>query len=327
MVSFIIPAYNCENYIRKCIESIIHQNEPSFEILIINDGSKDATPAILDEYAKLDTRIRVFHTENGGPSRARNLGLDNAIGDWIIFVDADDWVDKDILTKLDLYRNNVPDIVFWGFKRCYEDNKTEVCMLKGFNVAFDNKSINQQLSYLLNTKEEFFGYSCNKIYKRSIIEKFNIRFQEGLNFREDELFALNYCCHIGSVMTIAYTPYNYRIIASSLSHKTGIVFRNYNLLVQKELTILSRLQDSCFKDALKAKIFRYYIASIIECLFFKREELKRVIKDSCTFYDDNNHCLKLPRWQNIIFNCPIQTLRNSLVYCIFKIRLTFKSSL
>lgn len=327
MVSFIIPAYNCENYIRECIESIIHQNESSFEIIIINDGSKDTTPAILEEYAKLDARIRVFHTENSGPSRARNIGLDNALGDWIIFVDADDWVDKDILTKLDLYSNNVPDIVFWGFKRCYEDNKIEVCMPKEFNVALENNSINQQLSYLLNSKEEFLGYSWNKIYKRNIIQKFNIRFREELNFREDELFALNYCLHINSAMTIAYSPYNYRIISKSLSHNTDIVFRNYNLLAQNENAILSSLQDSSFKDALVAKVFMYYIASIMECLFFKREEIKQVIKDSCSFYDKYNHCLNLPIWQNILFSYPINAIRNSLVYYIFKIRLTFKGLL
>ena len=94
MISVIIPIYNTEKYLCQCIESVLIQSYPKFELLLINDGSKDRSGEICDEYAKKDNRIKVFHKENGGVSSARNLGLDNANGDYICFIDADDYVGK-----------------------------------------------------------------------------------------------------------------------------------------------------------------------------------------------------------------------------------------
>ena len=97
MISIITPVYNAEKYLRCCIDSIIAQTFTDFELLLIDDGSKDKSGAICDEYAAKDARIRVFHKENGGVSSARNLGLDNAKGEWITFIDSDDWVKQDYL--------------------------------------------------------------------------------------------------------------------------------------------------------------------------------------------------------------------------------------
>lgn len=325
MISFIIPAYNCDAYIRQCIESILFQGDPDFEVIIIDDGSNDGTSAIIEEYVKKDSRVRFFHVENGGPARARNIGLDNAIGDWVIFVDADDWVDLDFLAKLDLRnKNNIPDIIFWGFKRCYENSHVEVCAPKDYHVATDKMFISAQLVYLLESDDEFFGYSVNKIYKRSIIEEANIRFCKGLSFREDELFALQYCSHITSSMILSQVPYNYRIIDSSLSHDVAIKFRNHFLLASKECAILSLFEHTTFHEALARRIFKYYLAAITECLYLKRCELMTVIRESLSFYDKYNSCLILPLWQKIIMTFPIKTLRDKLIVLLFKIRLKLK---
>lgn len=327
MVSFIIPAYNCENYIRECIESILYQDDPSFEILIINDGSTDETHSILKEYSELDTRIRVFNVNNGGPSKARNIGLDNARGEWIIFVDSDDWVDKDILTRLELFNSDNPDIVFWGFRRCFDNNTSEICVPQQYPTARDDINIYNQLLYLIVSKEEYFGYSWNKIYKQSIIQKYHIRFNEDLSVREDELFALTYCCHIQSIKIINYTPYNYRFIQNSLSHNANLKYRNYYLLAQNEAMILSSLQESNFKDALAVKIFKYYLTSIEECLLLKSYQIDKALNAACSFYDNYNRCFDIPKWQTAIFHFPIKSFRKKLVLNVFKFRLKIKKKL
>ena len=99
-ISVIVPVYNAEKYLHRCIDSILSQTFTDFELLLINDGSKDSSGAICDEYAAKDNRVRVFHKENGGASSARNLGLDNAKGEWIAFVDSDDLLEVNMLNHL-----------------------------------------------------------------------------------------------------------------------------------------------------------------------------------------------------------------------------------
>ena len=95
----IVPVYNVEHYLQRCIESVLSQSYQNFELLLVDDGSKDKSGAICDEYAKKDNRVRIFHKENGGVSSARNVGLDNACGDWICFVDSDDEMENRYLSK------------------------------------------------------------------------------------------------------------------------------------------------------------------------------------------------------------------------------------
>lgn len=102
-ISVIVPVYNTEKYLHRCIDSILAQTFTDFELLLIDDGSKDNSGTICDEYAAKDSRVRVFHKENGGVSSARNLGLDNAKGEWISFVDSDDYTDSYFLENFELY--------------------------------------------------------------------------------------------------------------------------------------------------------------------------------------------------------------------------------
>ena len=100
-ISVIIPVYNTEKFLHRCIDSILTQTYTDFELLLIDDGSKDSSGSICDEYAEKDSRVRVFHKENGGVSSARNLGLDNAWGEWITFVDSDDYIEENFLKSFD----------------------------------------------------------------------------------------------------------------------------------------------------------------------------------------------------------------------------------
>ncbi|MGN0202626.1 MAG: glycosyltransferase family 2 protein, partial [Candidatus Cryptobacteroides sp.] len=101
-ISVIVPVYNAESTIRRCVDSILAQTFTDFECLLIDDGSKDRSGEICDEYAAKDSRVRVFHKENGGVSSARNVGLDNAKGEWVTFVDSDDWIDSYYLSSFEI---------------------------------------------------------------------------------------------------------------------------------------------------------------------------------------------------------------------------------
>lgn len=108
LITVIVPVYNTERYLRRCIESILSQTYDKFELLLVDDGSKDASGRICDEYAGKDLRVRVFHKSNGGVSSARRLGLDNARGEWIAFVDSDDCIDEHFLSVMT--ENMSPDV-------------------------------------------------------------------------------------------------------------------------------------------------------------------------------------------------------------------------
>lgn len=320
MVSIIVPAYNCESYITECISSLQNQNIQAVEILVIDDGSKDRTPEILDQLAKQDNRISVYHVNNGGPSKARNIGLDNAKGEWILFVDADDWVDKDILSNLDLNIATAPDIIFFGFKRCYDNGILEKCCPVEEKASIDCYTTFEQLTTLFNSKDEFFGYSVNKIYKRQIIEEHKIRFKEGLHVREDEVFALDYCIYIHSVQTLSCAPYNYRIISTSLSHNVRSYYRNYKLLIDTELKLLDNFEDCCFVKSFRNKIFKYYLASIDECIYERRDETKSVISEAVGFYKQNCDLIEISSWQKYAFSIKCGQLSSLIIFIIFKLR-------
>ena len=99
-ISVIVPVYNAEKYLHRCIDSVLAQTYKDFELLLIDDGSKDSSGTICDEYAAQDARVKVFHKENGGVSSARNVGLDHARGEWIMHLDGDDWIEHDMLERL-----------------------------------------------------------------------------------------------------------------------------------------------------------------------------------------------------------------------------------
>lgn len=319
MVSIIVPAYNCERYIEQCLDSLFQQNETAIEVIVVDDGSKDQTAHILDEYAKKEERLKVFHVENGGPSRARNIGLDNAVGDWILFVDADDWVDADILSRLEL-NNKAADVIFFGFKRSYDDARMEECLPEAADYATSTDAIHCQLVKLFQSKEELFGYSVNKVYKREIVERYHLRFKEGLHIREDELFALDFCQHITSIRTMSFAPYNYRILCSSLSHDATVRFRDYRLLINEEKEIIQQYDNSEFKSAANARLFQYYLSSIIECVRLDKTEKFDVISEAIDCYHANKVHIRAPRWQRSAFGFPIKRIARLLVYMVFALR-------
>ena len=117
MISIIIPVYNTEKYLRRCMDSILNSAYKDFEILLINDGSTDSSPAICEEYSRQDSRIKVIHQKNQGVSVARNTGLDYCQGEWIVFVDSDDFISKDFLSLIAKEVHQDKDLLLFDFSK------------------------------------------------------------------------------------------------------------------------------------------------------------------------------------------------------------------
>lgn len=216
-ISVIVPVYNAEQYISHCIECVLAQTFRDFELLLIDDGSTDNSGKICDEYEKKDSRIKVIHKINAGVSAARNDGINIALGTLVSFVDSDDWVEKDYLqTIIDNLCDN--DILFWGSVWHLEDGCS--CSISFGNLTFlDN--VEQGLLFLLKNdiRINYLGFTWNKVFKKDIIDRYNIRFVENLSVSEDEVFTIDYCKHIKSMRVIENHIYHYLWKKQGLTHK------------------------------------------------------------------------------------------------------------
>lgn len=180
-ISVIVPVYNTEKYLHRCVDSILSQTFIDFELLLINDGSTDKSGEICDEYARRDSRIRVFHKDNGGVSTARNLGLDEAQGEWICFVDSDDEIRN---LKALLSCNLTSDMILFSLIMDHNDGRTYSDPLLSLPETLDTKE-NYIKTYL---HFHVFSSVCAKLIRRSVLK--NLRFDSTIKFGEDALFNL-----------------------------------------------------------------------------------------------------------------------------------------
>lgn len=320
-ISIIVPVYNVEKYLYYCIESILSQPFTDFELILIDDGSTDRSGQICEEYAIRDKRIRVKHVENGGPSKARNIGLSNATGKWVMFVDADDWLDTN---TFDALNNDLAsaEIIYFGYRNVYP-TYTKQNIPDSVPLTISPEKIDIELEKLILSKEQFFGFSVNKFFLRSIIETHQICFPEDLIVREDEVFTLRYIKHIKSLSIFATTPYNYRILDSSLSHASD-KYRCYKKLaaiVESELESLSYKNS---RNAFINKCISYYLSAIYESIQFNVRDLSEVVNNTLNFYDKYSCELNISSKCKYCLTFPIKNLRKALL--IGYMRLAFYKS-
>ena len=203
-ISIIIPVYKAEKTIDKCVESVLNQTFSDWELLLIEDGSPDNSGKRCDYWAEKDSRILSFHQDNQGPGAARNLGLDMANGLYVNFVDSDDWLSPHFLEHY-MELAGKYDIVFSGCIKEYDNDK----QLKSipYKSSTDKEKLPILLKYLL--KEDFFGYTYSKQLKKEIIDKYNIRFDTEIFYREDAVFTAEYMKHVQTLAIADNADYHY----------------------------------------------------------------------------------------------------------------------
>lgn len=222
-ISIVIPLFNAEKFLRRCLESIQAQTYTNWECILIDDGSTDSSKEICNEYAQKNSRFRVFCKKNGGVASARNLGIEHAAGEWLTFVDADDYIDQDYLESLIISQTRYnSEWALCGLKKYCKDG----------SLKWERKY--QESVY---SKEEF-GKFLNKgslskhkgpyakLYKMSIIEMHHLRFVQGAFTGEDEIFIYRYFLYCSKISLSTCTGYNYMETEGALTSQGTFPYDN-----------------------------------------------------------------------------------------------------
>jgi len=240
-ISIVVAAYNVEGYIEKCLESLIAQSIKEIEILVINDGSRDNTVNIANEFTKRDKRVRVISQENGGLSAARNTGINHASGEFIAFVDGDDYLDKSMYENL--YKKIIPgniDLVVCGFKKVWLDEGAS--KLREKEYYFNKDLLNGDvLENFLCKHDEPFVVAWNKLYRTEIIKENELYF-ENRAFFEDVGFMPRYLYFCNSIEVVNEALYYY-------IQREGSITRSYNPIIDESLVNTMNVLKTFFKES------------------------------------------------------------------------------
>lgn len=271
-ISVIVPVYNVEKYLRRCIDSILAQTFTDFELLLIDDGSKDNSGDICDGYAMKDKRVRVFHKVNGGVSSARNLGLDNMRGKYVTFADSDDWVEESWLSDFAEYAGKA-DIIFQNAVWHYDDGRT---LLRSVSVD-GTLCYRKQLALLYPTC--ILGYNWATLFKANVIMKKKLRYNIQYRYAEDWDFVLSYCLHASSLIVLPSRNYHYYFpAAGSKSYEKPALSR---VLVEIEKNIkLKELLKEYADDVVSDVPFIFELMKLYSSDIDKETKLKAL---SCVY--------------------------------------------
>lgn len=266
LLTIIVPIFNVELYLKKCIKSIINQTYKNLEIILVNDGSTDEGAEICNEFSKMDERITVIHKENGGLSEARNFGLDISNGEYIGFVDGDDWIELGMYESLMLYTLKYKsDITECNVNFIY-DNYIKKDSFKNLVILKDKETIENFLDRSIDIK----GNVWSKVYKRNIIE--NIRFPIG-KLHEDAYFTYKALYLSEKYLRIAYNGYNYLqnrdgSIMSGETNKKNILhvleaFEERNIFFANKENILYQKSEA------------YYFRTLLSYLIISKNKINK----------------------------------------------------
>lgn len=220
-ISIIIPVYNSEKYLNRCVDSVIGSTYQNLEILLVDDGSSDLSGKICDEYAKKDPRIRVFHTQNRGAAMAKNLGLDNATGDYVGFVDSDDYIENDMYETLyNSLTENSADISVCGHYKISGEKCSEI-NAGGKTEVFTKEQAIYETVYL----RKMYNYLCDKLFKKSVIADIRI---PDLKIGEDRVFLFNALIRSDKIVSCGKVGYYYTDNPDSLTKSNISVEKMYD---------------------------------------------------------------------------------------------------
>lgn len=280
-VSIIVPVYNVEKYIENCIESLIKQTHSDIEIILINDGSKDLSGTICDLYATKDNRIKVIHQNNEGVSVARNKGIEYSTGEWVCFVDGDDWAEDDMIEKLYKYAaQSSCDICIGSYfvdtisesKKDSFFNLQDYNFYKSDNILLCSNCINI-MAFGNRKAKANVGVPWAKLYRREFLINQNIRFKPGLKRMQDAIFNLYAFYKAEKVIFRDIPVYHYRIFEESATNKYT---PDFDITALK---VLNSINDFINEFELKGEFLNAYYSKAIK-LLLECIKLKYVLDNS-----------------------------------------------
>ena len=273
LISVIVPVYKVERYLPRCIESILGQTYTNFELILVDDGTPDRSGIICDRYAEKDSRIKVIHKENEGVSTARNVGIDAAKGEWITFVDSDDWVTSDCLHTLikPTFEYNY-DFVISSIE--IRSLKVVPSLLKTENLVYSKENIEYIVGLI--TKPRFHG-PCAKLYRTEILSSRQIRFPLGIKDGEDKIFVTEYLKYCKSMKTLSNITYFYNRLNECSLTQTFVHVDKLPFWIERYVRAFSEMCDVYGVDnTFKRKIVSNVAAAhLYEYLRKSAKNLKR----------------------------------------------------
>lgn len=303
-ISIIIPVYNAEKYIDKCIESLINQKFKNLEIIIVNDGSTDKSLEICRKYERIDSRIIVINKDNGGVSSARNIGLEVASGEYIGFVDPDDWVEEDMYYNMyNTLKSTSADVVICNY---YEENrrKTKEVRLSGTKSILKENDIIQYIvspmiatEDLNNGRSTLMGSVCRLLIKHSIIIDNNIRFKDYIPLMEDLIFSINIFLKSHIISIDNSISYHYRQNSVSAINRYRKDLKKIHDTVTFEIEALLKQENKY--DLLIDRMKIRYVNDAMSCITMECHQHNKYNKISQKIFKIGQVC-KDKKLKNII---------------------------
>ena len=258
MVSIIVPVYNVAPFLDECIASIVSQSYTEWEAILVDDGSTDGSSEICDHWSKKDSRIKVIHQSNSGVSTARNNGIDAASGEYITFVDSDDYVDESYLQEMiNATKKSACDIVVSGVRYKYKNGEEKI-FAPTKECSFTLSQENCATFVELNEKYLFYA-PYSKLYRSDIIKGNNIAFPKGISYGEDLLFNYDYLSYTKNIACTTQVNYNYRILGSgtlSSKHRDDQFAVNYSQWkILKSFYVNKEMWNDCSQELLYKRLW------------------------------------------------------------------------
>lgn len=326
-ISVIVPVYNVEKYLDKCLSSLINQTYKDVEIILINDGSQDSSLEICQAYREKDSRIVIVNQSNKGPSAARNAGIMMSTSEYITFVDSDDWIDKSMLEKMiSAAEDSRADLVLCGMIDELDGDKKAKCKV-GIESGYYNEIDDLILEFICPKKMTLpIGPVC-KLYRRKLIISNDIKFREDLHYGEDYVFNIEYLLISSSIYSLNEDLlYFYRNNQKSLTYGYRKNLWNTRLKIYNYLKqILIKKNNSDFLNRLNGKMILYAIGYIINETNYKsaREtiiNIREILHDETLDQAINTYPISDLPFKARVLAYLIKFKKSWLLLCLIKIR-------
>lgn len=292
-ISIIVPIFNSEKYIERCVSSILSQSYKNFELLLVDDGSTDGSGAICDNFSEIDNRVQVYHNPNKGVSESRNFGLEIATGKWCCFIDSDDWVEPTYLNNFIWQGSLSPQLIIQSFIiHDYIYKKDHIVHLPD-KVFY---SPDETVRFLEESRNVHNGLIWHRLFSKEIIDEYKIRFPKNVSFAEDGLFFLNYVKHVNTTVSTSLIGYHYIKRPGSLTSKGkklpvqtySFLFSNYiDTLFSFPLTGMEYSNHIDFSKKFACRLMSFwFVRNAYLCPQYKEEYIKALltIEESYNFF-------------------------------------------
>lgn len=288
--SIVVPVYKVEEFLRKCVDSLLEQSCDDYEIILVDDGSPDASPSICDEYVSADSRIKVIHKKNGGLVSARRAGLEIATGDYICCVDSDDFVDKDYLKVIsEIAREHNPDVICFGYSRYSDGEIRPVESYAKYPLGYyDRKKMIEKVYPTLIFSESgayFLPTVWSKAYKRELYSKFQLGVDTRITMGEDAACTIPIIMNANSMFISDKKLYYYRQNLQSMTKGKHVYSYDNVLLIDGVLSKADEASEYCFNDQIKRRTAKSFF-NTAKSQFNRNESYGVIAKEVLQYMKD-----------------------------------------